>query len=327
MVNTRSLYFIRCIYIGLTCCNVLIGSDIPITRDSAIKNELIIPDKEMEEAVTLLRFELDKELIEKLRIDFEKDGEQGLLEQHNSLGLKIRNILRKKGFNWGSRNLDDNWIPIIIEVVNPQFNKSIAELRLGLRDKNAAIRFWSANRLNFILEQSKKAMGDLIASLADSNASVRREAAMALGNFEANSEEIIKALVKASEDRNLNARCCVIEALGQLSVVDKRVVGAIGSALRDENRLIRLSAISAIAGMERNSAAYLPLLEPLQADKFEEIRLAAKRTINAIREAAQDFEIDYQSPSTSVPVPPSTPVKGTETTKSDDSKTGGEAQR
>jgi hypothetical protein len=74
-----------------------------------------ISEGEQEEAIQFLMENIPKECLEKVWIAVQNKGSCWSLSLHMSLGIYVRNTLRKGGFNWGAYVLDNLWSTLIKE--------------------------------------------------------------------------------------------------------------------------------------------------------------------------------------------------------------------
>ena len=67
----------------------------------------VITDEEWENAVVFISGKMDDENIEKIKEDIKEQGESWWSIQHFGIGMDIRNMLRKGGFNWDDGAIDE----------------------------------------------------------------------------------------------------------------------------------------------------------------------------------------------------------------------------
>jgi hypothetical protein len=76
----------------------------------------VITDKEWKRAVDCI-IKNHREDLPELKKVIEEKGKGWSLGYHRSLGLSVRNTLRREGFHWGAISLDDNWADLVEEAV------------------------------------------------------------------------------------------------------------------------------------------------------------------------------------------------------------------
>jgi tRNA threonylcarbamoyladenosine modification (KEOPS) complex Cgi121 subunit len=82
----------------------------------------IITQKQIEEAIEILANELSNELLAYIyEINQKAKSTRGLF--HFSLGIRVRNILRKNAFEWNDSVFDDLWKRLITEAANKAMEK------------------------------------------------------------------------------------------------------------------------------------------------------------------------------------------------------------
>jgi len=77
----------------------------------------VITDEEWENAVVFISGKMDDETIEKIKEDIKEQGESWWSIQHFGIGMDIRNMLRKGGFDWDDGAIDKYWTEILQEIL------------------------------------------------------------------------------------------------------------------------------------------------------------------------------------------------------------------
>jgi|Deesub1362A_J573_1020465.scaffolds.fasta_scaffold00194_12 hypothetical protein len=86
----------------------------------------VITDKEWKQAVDCI-IKHHREALPELKKVIKEKGEDWSLGYHHSLGLSVRNTLRREGFQWGAISLDNNWADLVEEAVKKAVSSSKEE--------------------------------------------------------------------------------------------------------------------------------------------------------------------------------------------------------
>jgi hypothetical protein len=71
-----------------------------------------IHDEEIENAIDYLASSISENVLKEAFGLFQRDVEL-VSRKHFSLGMDVRNLLRRGGFDWGDMELDENWIYLL----------------------------------------------------------------------------------------------------------------------------------------------------------------------------------------------------------------------
>lgn len=77
----------------------------------------VITDEEWQKAVLFINEKMDKDTIEKIKEDIKEKGDAWWSIQHFGIGMDIRNMLRKGGFDWDDGAIDEYWAELLQEIL------------------------------------------------------------------------------------------------------------------------------------------------------------------------------------------------------------------
>jgi hypothetical protein len=80
------------------------------------------PEEELERAVEFLRKELSPDMMEEIGVAM-KASAHFEIDQHFGIGMSIRNLLRKGGFEWDALILDGQWSRVLRRAIKPTDEK------------------------------------------------------------------------------------------------------------------------------------------------------------------------------------------------------------
>jgi hypothetical protein len=81
-----------------------------------------IPKEEFERAVEFLRKELSPNTMEEIRATMEASADFDI-DRHFGIGMSVRNLLRKGGFEWDAVTLDGQWSRVLRAAIGPKDKK------------------------------------------------------------------------------------------------------------------------------------------------------------------------------------------------------------
>jgi HEAT repeat protein len=158
--------------------------------------------------------------------------------------------------------------------------KAVDPLRENLSDKNANVRFWSAQTLAHIGPEAARASSELVKSLADTDAKVRYKSAYALGQIGVKSDAVFTGLIQALEDKDADVPSEAISALAKLGAPPAEAIPALTKLATKDDAAVRHAAIGLLGKLGAPAVPTFKLL--LKNTKIPEERLVVVGAVVAL---------------------------------------------
>lgn len=181
---------------------------------------------------------------------------------------------------------------LALGAIGSKYKPGISALGRALRaDKEASVR---KRVLQALAEFPKNDLRGILPDLADTlrydkEPQVREKAAELLGRLGENAKPALEPLIKGLKDDHAGTRAACARTIGMIGVDASSVLPQLVPLLKDPELGVRLDTVVAVGKLSADPGAVVGhLVAVLQADRSEQVRREAVKTIAALGEYAND---------------------------------------